>query len=154
MKKLFSILLLIVMLCVPFNSLAGTPSPTIKSLYKFNPAIKFEFLDQRLINLDLNYWEPFMILQEFDENNDWHRYHLDEGFILFLDKPYEIVEVTFPIPYSELTTIYGVFITEEERTFVTYGIVTEKGSVLFDFSYLPVEDIIMFVVSNQIFRGV
>ena len=95
-----------------------------------------------------------MILQEFDENNDWHRYHLDEGFILFLDKPYEIVEVTFPIPYSELTTIYGVFITEEERTFVTYGIVTEKGSVLFDFSYLPVENMIMFVVSNQIFRGV
>lgn len=154
MKKVLSIILLIAILCFPIHAINENLSPTIKSLYKFNPEIRFEFLDQHFINLDLSYWEPFMLLKEFDENKDWTDYHVDEGFVLFIDKQYELVEVILPTIYKNSTTIYGVFITEEEITFINLGFITDKGSIIFDFSYFPVEDTVMFIVSNQNFREV
>ena len=154
MKKLLSILLLIIILCAPIIGICEGVSPSVESLYKFNPEIQFEFLDQYFINLDLNYWKPFMLLKEFDENKDWTDYHVDEGFVLFIDKQYELVEVILPTIYKNSTTVYGVFITEKEITFVNLGFITDKGSIIFDFSYFPVEDTIMFIVSNQDFREV
>ena len=45
MKKLLSILLLIIILCAPIIGICEEVSPSVESLYKFNPEIQFEFLD-------------------------------------------------------------------------------------------------------------
>ena len=148
MKKLISILLLMIMIVIPFN-VSAAKSPSLKDYYRFDPTVKFEFLDQKYTNLDLAYWEPFKLLKEFNEETDWTKYHIDDGFIIFLTDKRETEEVTFPLPYNETDIVFGIFITEEERWYVEYGIVSEIGTVIFDFGYLPPETLIMYVVSNR-----
>lgn len=38
---------------------------------------------------------------------------------------------------------------EKNITFVTQGFITSKNNLIFDFSYLPVKNIIMFIISNN-----
>lgn len=149
MKKLFAIILMLVLLVFPFSARASIPSPDIKSLIHINPVIEFDFISQTKTNLDLNYWEPFMILKDYNPEIEWDNYSFDEALILYLNQKYETVEITFPFLYPEETYVYAVIVTEEEYTFVIPGIVTEIGSVIFDFSYLDSETCIMFIVSNH-----
>ena len=148
MKKFIAIIMTIILFVLPFSALASAPSPDLKSLIHIDPIIEFDFASQDKINLDLNYWEPYMILKEYNSEVDWDKYNFDEALILYLNQKYETVEITFPFLYPEETYIYAVIINEEEHTFIVPGIVTEFGSVIFDFSYLEPETSLMFIVSN------
>lgn len=68
MKKLLSILLLIIILCAPIIGICERVSPSVESLYKFNPEIKFESLEYNTIKSNLDYWDPFTLLKKFNNN--------------------------------------------------------------------------------------
>ena len=150
MKRFISILLLIFILLAPFNGLAvNAPSPTMKNLIQFKPQVEFEFLTQKLTTLDLEYWEPFKLFNEYMEGKEEfaHTFHLDEALILFITEPLEVVEARLMFQYEELNFVYGIFVTEEEYVYVRQGVVIENGNVLFDLSEIH-GNTIMFVLSN------
>lgn len=149
MKKFIAIFLLLSILLIPFNGqAAGVPSPSLKSLIWFKPEIKFEFLNQKLTNLDLEYWEPFKVFNEYIEDEELIKtFHLDVALILFITGPLEMVEAKLIVEYKETNIVYGIFITEEEYAYVRQGIVTENGNVLFDLSEIT-GNTVMFVLSN------
>ena len=150
MKKFISILLLILLL-IPYNGHAAinVQSPTMKSLIQFKPEVEFEFLTQKLTTLDLEYWEPFKLFNEYMEDKEEfaHTFHLDEALILFITEPLEVVEARLMFQYKELNFVYGIFITEEEYVYIRQGVVVENGNVLFDLSEIE-GTTIMFVLSN------
>ena len=151
MKKLITLILLLITLIAPLNTNAvSAPSPSLKSLYHFQPEIEFDFLDQKLTNLDLQYWEPYKILEEEMPSINWKEdYTIDESLILYLKEEYETIEMSFPLLYNDQEDlVYGIFITEDEHTFIRQGTVTEIGTVIFYMSYID-NTTIMYIVSNH-----
>lgn len=152
MKKIIILILvsiLTVLSCIGITENCSPISPTLKILYNFKPSIEFDFLDSSLTNLDLEYQNPFDILTDCYSELELEYYHLDEAFILYLNKEYNLVEVIFPLCYNLKTAIYAIFITEEEIEFVRQGTITESGSILFDFTFIPPEQCIMFIITNE-----
>ena len=156
MKRIIAILLLLFLIFVPIFAHAAAPlSPTIASLYHFNPEIHFAILDQELTMLDLEEIEPFKILHKWEEDEnispvDWDLFYVDEEFILYLDQEYKTIEYINVLPYEREKNVYGVAIAETNRlSYVLEGFITEDGSVIFNFENIPIDNLILYIVSNQ-----
>lgn len=149
MNKFLAILLVSIFLTFPFLGLAATLSPNIESLIQITPSIDFSLTDLDKINLDITKINPFLILHSYNEEIDLTEYHLDEQLILYCNgEHYEQIEIQLPIFYNLNTNIYAVIINDDEYTFVLPGIVTKKGSILFNFGKLELDVCLLFILSD------
>lgn len=141
MKKLISILLILITLIIPFNGYsANSLSPSLKDLIKIIPPIEFDFISPDKTNLDLDFYKPELLASYFFDVNE--NYELEEGLILYIKHKMETVEFFLLNKYNEEDIIYGIFLNEEEIAYTIQAVVTEAGSLIFDLSPLDPENTI------------
>lgn len=148
MKKLISIILII---CVLFTTAyaAGTPSPTLIDYYFFKPNVGFQFLTHIPTNFHLSYTEIFAMLHSLANEIDWNECQIDEAFILFLNSYLTNIKFSSPTKYNINDTVYIIIITQHHQLYLRNGEVSIDGAVTIDFTDVPAETVIIFIVSNH-----
>ena len=148
MKKLISLFLIICMLSTIAYA-QGVPSPSLIDLYFFEPNVGFQFLTHIPANFHLTYTEIFAMLRSLSNQINWNECQIDEAFILYLSYQLATIKFRSPTTYSLEDKVYTIIITQHKQLFVRIGEVSNDGAVNIDFSYIPVENIIIFIVSNH-----
>ena len=151
MKKLLSICLLI-MLMLPFLAYGNAPSPTLESLYTFKPDVDYVLYDPNPMVFMWSPHNPWSILEELSDEPDVNKFHMDDALILYLTEPIETLQVTFVLLYPQTSTIYAIFIDTINNHYLCKGDIQEDGSVIFNTSEVPAEEVIMYVMSD-IYEG-
>lgn len=147
MKKSAAFCILI-MLVLPLIASGSVPSPTLESLYTFKPDVNYVLFEPNPMLFMWSPHNPWNILREWSDEIDVNQFHLDDAFILYLNEPLHQLEITFIYTYNKEHTIYAIFIDTENTAYVVPGYITSCGTVIFDITQIPAEEVIMYVMSN------
>ena len=140
--------LLIFILMLTNVAYASSPSITIRDTIKCKPKVEFTILNYQEDGTFT--WEVILaILNEQLPNEQFEKFHLDEILRLHLEEEYEEIAWYFIVPYQPQHNVYALFVNEDGTIIITKGIVQEDSWIVFDFSEVQPEYVIMYVFSDM-----
>ena len=148
MKKLISLFLIISMLTTVAYAQSVT-SPNLIDYYFFEPSIGFNFLTHIPANFHLTYTEIFAMLHSLSNQINWNKCQIEEAFILYLSFYLTSVKFRSPTKYEIEDNVYIIIITQHHQLYLRNGEVSVDGAVTIDFTNIPPENIIVFIVSDH-----
>lgn len=121
MKKFAALLLAILMVFTACATAfaAGSKSPTVQDLYRWNPPYEWKFMDRQVTMEDIDFAKP-MILQYMSE-----KYELWDALQLHVEYPYAIVR--FEAPTVILDGDYMFILVNEENTYYITPIIVASN---------------------------